>query len=162
MFAAYPAGATADGKERPLVRKDGKVIATLRQFGRLEQVLGPYGGQFASFEWVFSPKGADGRPLPVFDRATGAIDKQVVAYWRDHYDVAHIVARDDRIDSRSPRSGELGVERVEACGAIEGQAGDAAVDVDEQRRRIRRTRCFVAHFGAIRIAPSRRIVSPLR
>jgi hypothetical protein len=30
----------------------------------------------------------------VFDRATGAIDKQVVAYWRDHYDVAHIVARD--------------------------------------------------------------------
>jgi hypothetical protein len=86
--------AGADGKDHPLVRKDGKVVATLRQFGRLEQVLGPYGGQFASFEWVFSPKGVDGRPMPVFDRATGAIDKQVVAYWRDHYDVAHIVARD--------------------------------------------------------------------
>lgn len=83
-----------DGEDHPLVRKDGKVVATLRQFGRLEQVLGAYGGQFASFEWVFSPRGPDGRPLPVFDRATGAIDKQVVAYWRDHYDVAHIVARD--------------------------------------------------------------------
>ena len=29
-----------------------------------------------------------------FDRATGAVDPQVLAYWRDHYDVAEIARRD--------------------------------------------------------------------
>jgi pimeloyl-ACP methyl ester carboxylesterase len=78
-----------DGSLRPLVRNDGKVIATFEDFARLERVIGPYGGQMASFEWVFSPRGADGRPMPMFDRDTGAVDPQVVAYWRDHYDIAH-------------------------------------------------------------------------
>ncbi|HEX5305093.1 MAG TPA: enterochelin esterase, partial [Dyella sp.] len=53
------------------------------------RVLGPYGGQMASFEWVFSPRGADGRPLPMFDRDTGDVDPAVVDYWRDHYDIAY-------------------------------------------------------------------------
>ena len=73
----------------PLVRDKGKVIATFEQFAKMERVLGPYGGQLASFEWVFSPRGADGRPEPMFDRDTGAVDPAVVAYWRDHYDIAH-------------------------------------------------------------------------
>ncbi|HEX4737503.1 MAG TPA: alpha/beta hydrolase [Allosphingosinicella sp.] len=77
-----------DGTETPLVRDHDKLIATIRQFGKLEQVIGPYGGQFASFDWVFSPKGPDGRPMPMFDRTTGDIDPAVVAYWRDHYDIA--------------------------------------------------------------------------
>jgi enterochelin esterase-like enzyme len=78
-----------DGSLWPLVRDKGKVIATFEDFAKLERVLGPYGGQMASFEWVFSPRGADGRPEPMFDRDTGAVDPQVVAYWRDHYDIAH-------------------------------------------------------------------------
>ena len=80
-----------DGTANPIFRDKGKVIATLEQFGRLEEVLGPYGGQLASFEWVFSPKGKDGAPEQLFDRQTGVVDPQVVAYWRDHYDLAHIV-----------------------------------------------------------------------
>lgn len=84
----------ADGTPLPLVRDKGKVMATLRQFAQQEAVLGGYGGQFGSFDWVFSPRGADGRPKPMFDRATGKADPAVVAYWRDHYDIAHIVARD--------------------------------------------------------------------
>ena len=60
------------------MRMDGKVVATFEQFSQIEQVLGPYGGQVASFEWVFSPKGADGAPVPMFDRATGAVDPKVV------------------------------------------------------------------------------------
>src|SRR5690606_26001211 len=84
----------ADGTPTPLVRVEGRVVATIEQFARLEQVLGPYGGQFASFDWVFSPRGPDGRPLPMFDRATGALDPDVVAHWREHYDIAHILARD--------------------------------------------------------------------
>lgn len=84
----------ADGSPIPLVRMKGKVVATFEQFARIEAITGPYGGQMASFEWVFSPRGADGRPMPMFDRRTGAVDPQVVAYWRDHYDVAHRIVRD--------------------------------------------------------------------
>ncbi len=77
-----------DGSATPLVRDEGKVVATVEQFARLERVLGPYGGQMAAFEWVFSPRGADGRPVPMFDRTTGVVDPRVVAYWREHYDIA--------------------------------------------------------------------------
>ncbi|KRE92498.1 enterochelin esterase [Frateuria sp. Soil773] len=80
-----------DGTAIPLVRDHGKVLGTFEQFARLERVLGDYGGQLASFEWVFSPRGKDGRPQPMFDRDTGAVDPAVVAYWRDHYDIAHRV-----------------------------------------------------------------------
>ena len=78
----------ADGEPYPLVRDQGKVLATFQQFAQLERVMGPYGGQMASFEWVFSPKGKDGRPEPMFDRDTGDVDPVVVDYWRDHYDIA--------------------------------------------------------------------------
>ena len=81
-----------DGTPYPIVRDHQQVIATFEEFGRQEAVLGPYGGQVASFEWVFSPRGADGRPLQMFDRQTGDVHPEVVAYWRDHYDLAHIVA----------------------------------------------------------------------
>ena len=80
-----------DGTPYPLVRMHGKVIETFEQFAQLERVIGPYGGQMASFDWVFSPRGPDGRPEPMFDRTTGAVDPAVVAYWRTHYDLAHIV-----------------------------------------------------------------------
>jgi S-formylglutathione hydrolase FrmB len=84
----------ADGSPAPLIRDHGQVIANMEDFARVETVEGPYGGQMASFEWVFSPRGPDGRPLPMFDRVTGRIDPSVVAYWRDNYDIAYRVARD--------------------------------------------------------------------
>ncbi len=77
-----------DGTEIPLVRDKGQVLATLETFVKLEDVLGAYGGQFASFEWVFSPRGKDGRPQQMFNRVTGAVDPDVAAYWRDHWDIA--------------------------------------------------------------------------
>lgn len=80
-----------DGSAYPLVRDKGKVLASFEAFAKLERVLGEYGGQMASFDWVFSPRGADGRPLPMFDRDTGVVDPAVLAYWRDHYDIAHLV-----------------------------------------------------------------------
>jgi enterochelin esterase-like enzyme len=80
----------ADGSAAPIFRDKGQVVATMQQYARFEQVIGPYGGQLASFEWVFSPKGKDGAPEPMFDRETGAVDPKVVAYWHDHYDLAHI------------------------------------------------------------------------
>ena len=84
----------AKGNAYPIFRDHDKIVATAEQFARMEAVIGAYGGQMSSFDWVFSPKGPDGRPLPMFDRATGKVDPDVVAYWHDHYDVAHIVARD--------------------------------------------------------------------
>ena len=81
-----------DGAPYPLIRDHGEVKATIEQFAKLESVIGPYGGQFASFEWVFSPRAADGQPLPMFDRTTGDVDPAVIAYWHEHYDIAHLVS----------------------------------------------------------------------
>ncbi|TCV95864.1 putative esterase [Luteibacter rhizovicinus] len=84
----------SDGSEAPLVRERGEVIWTVRDFARLERVLGEFGGQMASYEWVFSPKGIDGRPQQLFDRDTGAIDPKVLAYWSEHYDIVRYLQRD--------------------------------------------------------------------
>jgi S-formylglutathione hydrolase FrmB len=78
---------TQDGVQHPMLRDQGKPRATMQQLAQAEQVLGDYGGQLASFEYVFSPRGADGRPAPLFNRATGMIDSSVAAYWRSHYDI---------------------------------------------------------------------------
>lgn len=53
--------------------------------------LGPK--QYASFESVFSPRGANGLPAKLFDRKTGTIDPSVAAYWERHYDLNAIVRR---------------------------------------------------------------------
>src|SRR5215469_2750071 len=90
-----------DGTPYPIMRDKGQVLATLEQFSKLEAVLGPYGGQMASFDWVFSPKGPSGAPEPMFDRTTGDVNPAVVAYWRDHYDLANL------IESRWPTDGPL-------------------------------------------------------
>jgi len=79
---------TADGKPHPMLRDHGEPRATMQQLAQAELVLGEYGGQLASFEWVFSPRGPDGRPAQLFNRTTGDIDPAVAAYWRSHYDIA--------------------------------------------------------------------------
>jgi len=80
-----------DGSPVPIFRDKGKVIATFEEFTHMEDVLGPYGGQISSFDWVFSPKSNSGAPEQMFDHQTGDVHPQVVAYWHDHYDLAHIV-----------------------------------------------------------------------
>jgi S-formylglutathione hydrolase FrmB len=78
-----------DGSAWPLVRMKGDVVATFEQYARQEAVQGEYGGQMSSFDWVFSPRGADGRPMPMFNRVSGKVDPAVASYWRAHYDIAH-------------------------------------------------------------------------
>ena len=77
----------------PWMRQNGKVVATIEQLAKREAVIGPYGGQFASFEWVFSPKGDSGRPMPLFDRVTGAVNPEVVPVWAAHGDLANLAER---------------------------------------------------------------------
>ena len=76
-----------DGTPTPILRDHGQPRASMQQLAALESVLGDYGGQLGSFEWVFSPRRADGRPEPLFNRVSGDIDPNVAAYWRSHYDI---------------------------------------------------------------------------
>ena len=76
-----------DGTPTPIIRDHGKPLASMLQLAGLESVLGEYGGQLGSFEWVFSPRGADGRPEPLFSRTSGDINPRVANYWRSHYDI---------------------------------------------------------------------------
>ncbi|MDQ2686749.1 MAG: esterase family protein [Armatimonadota bacterium] len=81
---------TPDGKPRNLVRAGGREGASIEEFAKQEQVEGEYGGQFASFEWVWSPRGPDGRPLTLFSRATGEQDTDVQRAWQK-YDIRRIL-----------------------------------------------------------------------
>jgi enterochelin esterase-like enzyme len=42
------------------------------------------GGQWSAWNALYSPKGKDGLPKPVFDPVNGAIDKQVAEHWKKH------------------------------------------------------------------------------
>jgi hypothetical protein len=52
------------------------------------------GQQFDIWEAVYSPVGQDGYPARIFDKGSGAINRQVAEYWRDNYDLTHILKRD--------------------------------------------------------------------
>lgn len=80
----------ADGSKWMLVRIDGKDRLSLEDYARMERVLGDYGGQMSSFEWVFSPRGPDGRPMQLFDRETGDIHPEIAQAW-EKYDIAAIL-----------------------------------------------------------------------
>ena len=52
------------------------------------------GDQWDIWEAVYSPVGKDGYPERIFDKYTGEINKQVAAYWKENYDLVHIINRD--------------------------------------------------------------------
>lgn len=82
------------GARRPLARRNGEVLLWYDEFCQMEDALGP-GGQLHSFEAVFGPRGADGRPVLLWDRTTGEIDTQVAATW-ERYDIRRILAKNWR------------------------------------------------------------------
>lgn len=75
----------------------GHVSTTIEQANRRELALGTRGrsgDQWDVWQSVYSPVGTDGYPRPIWDKRTGAIDRSVAAYWREHYDLSHIMRRD--------------------------------------------------------------------
>lgn len=80
------------GKLWPLVRMDGQDVMTIEDYMMQERVLGDYGGQFRSFDWVFSPRGKDGRPEPLFDELTGTVNPEVEKAW-EKYDIAEVLRK---------------------------------------------------------------------
>jgi Putative esterase len=79
-------------QSRPIARTGGKVVLHYKPFNDMEVVMGR-GGQLFSFEAVFSPRGKDGKPMPLWNRDTGVIDPQVVKAWQ-RYDIRMILERD--------------------------------------------------------------------
>jgi hypothetical protein len=84
--------------ERPSFRNWlGHISATMADDNHMELALGTKsrsGGQFDIWEAVYSPQGEDGYPRRLWDKLTGKIDREVAEYWREHYDLAHIIHRD--------------------------------------------------------------------
>jgi hypothetical protein len=95
--AFYQQG-VANRIERPAQRDYlGQTNSTQREQNHMEAVLGDRsrsGEQYDIWQAVFGPQGPDGYPKPIFDKLTGVIDPAVADYWREHFDLTHIVARD--------------------------------------------------------------------
>jgi hypothetical protein len=75
---------------------NGQAIQTSEQRNRYELVSGDHGRsgeQIDVWSAVWGPVGEDGFFKPAFDKSTGKIDKDVVAYWRDHWDLLEYLKR---------------------------------------------------------------------
>ncbi|AMV39071.1 alpha/beta hydrolase-fold protein [Planctomyces sp. SH-PL62] len=79
------------GERRPIARMGTKPVLFYEDFSRMEDVMG-FGGQLGSFEAVFSSKGADGSPIKLWDRKTGAIDPATARAW-ENYDIRLVLER---------------------------------------------------------------------
>jgi Putative esterase len=95
---AYVIAGAHRQEEQPAARDYlGRVIVTQREANTYELALGTHsrsGQQYDIWQAVFSPVGADGYPAPIFNKETGVIDPAVARYWRDHFDLTHILQRD--------------------------------------------------------------------
>ncbi len=88
------------GFERPSSRTLlGDVKTTVRHEVQLERVLGRggrwelSGRDWAAWNATFGPRGKDGAPVPVWDGATGKIDRTVIGHWRK-FDLRHHLESD--------------------------------------------------------------------
>ncbi|MEP6741738.1 MAG: hypothetical protein ABJB61_04500 [bacterium] len=95
---AYVAEAPWKQTPRPGKRNYlGELAATVAEMNQMELALGTNsrsGGQFDIWQAVYSPAGKDGYPKPIWNKLTGEIDVSVADYWREHYDLNHILSRD--------------------------------------------------------------------
>jgi hypothetical protein len=79
------------GRERSSERNlKGESVLSMRREVGLENLLGSgnsytrSGEQWGAWNAVYSPHGADGRPMPIWDPQTGRIDRRVAEQWRKY------------------------------------------------------------------------------
>lgn len=75
----------------------GRPTSTMKDLNQLELAFGDSsrsGEQWDIWEAVFSPVGKNGYPARIWDKRTGTIDHGVANYWKEHYDLTHIIQRD--------------------------------------------------------------------
>ncbi|MFI5459223.1 MAG: alpha/beta hydrolase-fold protein [Isosphaerales bacterium] len=85
------------GFERPAARdSSGEVRFTMRHECQIENVLGRgnswtcSGGQWGAWNATYGPKGLGGRPVPLWDPITGAIDHTAAEHWKA-YDLRRVL-----------------------------------------------------------------------
>ncbi|WKK64992.1 alpha/beta hydrolase-fold protein [Lutimonas zeaxanthinifaciens] len=76
---------------RPVMRNEyGEPMLSMKEFVAYENVFGPSntyldsGGQFSAHTALYSPKGEDGLPQPMFHHVTGEIDSLVAKSWEKY------------------------------------------------------------------------------
>ena len=76
---------------------NGEIRQTAQQRYWMELVNGTHGrsgtGQQDIWQAVFGPIGSDGYFKPLVDSRTGAIDRSVAQYWKEHYDLLYYLQR---------------------------------------------------------------------
>ena len=79
------------GFERPSARDlNGDVRFTIRHECQMENVMGlgdsyaMSGEQWGAWNAVYGPRGADGRPAPLWDPKTGRINREQVEHWKKY------------------------------------------------------------------------------
>lgn len=80
--------------ERPASRDTkGNIRWTMAQENHWEIAMGGLNGvslgQWAIWQAVYGPVNEDGYPAHIWDPITGEIDKEVAAYWQEHFDICH-------------------------------------------------------------------------
>lgn len=81
-----------DGRPRSFFRDSRGDLMTLGDIVRFQTVAaGDRGGPLSTMEWVFSPRGQDGVPLPLFNRTTGEVSPEVKRAWVK-YDIHELLA----------------------------------------------------------------------
>ncbi len=84
------------GAESPSYQRGERTLMSVRQEAGAENVVGPRNTsaqQWASWQAVFGPRAADGRPAALFDPVTGAIDRAVAAAYAP-YDISALLAKE--------------------------------------------------------------------
>ncbi|NCI50352.1 hypothetical protein GWC95_10495 [Sediminibacterium roseum] len=77
------------GKERGMFLEKGVAATTLSNMVTADDFTGD-GGQYQSFEAEFGKPDRNGRPQQLYDRRTGAIDREVVKAW-SRYDLGRYI-----------------------------------------------------------------------
>lgn len=80
----------AEGRPRKFIRHDDRWLMTFSQYVDAENSQCPGKDQMATFNYLFSSKGKDGKPELLYDYTTGLINKKVLEHWKK-YDITLIL-----------------------------------------------------------------------
>ncbi|KAG1701641.1 hypothetical protein DVH05_010945 [Phytophthora capsici] len=93
IYEAENAYWDADGHPYPTSRSNGLTTCSNRDENLVERVYGRgNGGQWDAFFALFSPRGANGMPIPLFDKVSGDINSDVAKYW-ERFDICKFLKK---------------------------------------------------------------------